>query len=203
VNLALSFEPIPEIFNVLQKNSHFSGNTNFKVYKKGIGKKIEKKIFTYFPNSPALSTAKPEMWKKNPKAFTKAVKGSIRNAPQKFWWAKLIPSFFIPLIAKRLLKNSQKINCDIITLSHFIKEENIKKINLLKIDCEGLEWNVLMGIQESDWKKIESIVMEIHNIENRLKNTIELLKKYGFNNINTEKEKALNETKLINLYATR
>ena len=105
-----SFEPIPEIFNVLQKNSHFSGNTNFKVYKKGVGKKLEKKIFTYFPNSPALSTAKPEMWKKNPKAFTKAVKGSIKNAPQKFWWAKLIPPFFAPLIARYLKANLTRIN---------------------------------------------------------------------------------------------
>ena len=198
-----SFEPIPEIFNVLERNSHFSKNKKFKVYKKGLGKKIEKKVFTYFPNSPALSTAQPEMWESNPKAFTKAVKGSMQNAPKKFWWARLIPSFFIPLIAKRLLKNQQKINCEIITLSHFIKEENIEKINLLKIDCEGLEWNVLMGIKEADWKKIESIVMEVHDIENRLQNTIALLKKYGFNNIKTEKEKALNDTKLINLYATR
>ena len=88
-----SFEPIPEIFHVLQKNSEFSKNKNFKAYQKGIGNKLEKKVFTYFPNSPALSTANPEMWKKNPKAFTKAVNGSIKNAPKKFWWAKLIPPF--------------------------------------------------------------------------------------------------------------
>jgi len=198
-----SFEPIPEIFNVLKKNSQFSRNINFKVYQKGIGKKLENKVFTYFPNSPALSTAEPEMWEKNPQAFRNAVKGSLQNAPKKFWWAKLIPSFFIPFIAKKLLKNSQKISCKIITLSHFIKEENIEKINLLKIDCEGLEWNVLMGIKKSDWAKIESIVMEIHDIKNRLKDTVKLLKKHGFRNIKTEKEKALNETKLINLYATR
>ena len=32
---------------------------------------------------------------------------------------------------------------------------------------------------------------------------VQLLKKYGFKNIVTEKEKALKETKLINLYATK
>ena len=197
------FEPIPDIFNVLKKNSHYSKNKNFKVYQKGIGKKIENKVFTYFPNSPALSTAKPEMWKENPKSFTDAVRGSIKNAPKKFWWAKLIPSFFIPFIARRLLKNSQEINCEITTLSNFIQEEKIEKIDLLKIDCEGLEWNVLMGIEEIDWDKIKSIVMEVHNIEDRLKNTISLLKKHGFKNIKSEQELALKETKLINLYATR
>ncbi|OUV54589.1 MAG: hypothetical protein CBC73_04235 [Flavobacteriales bacterium TMED113] len=198
-----SFEPIPEIFNVLKKNSQISKNKNFKVYQKGIGHKSSKQKFTYFPNSPALSTAKPEMWKKNPKAFIKAVKGSIKNAPKKFWWAKLIPSFLIPFIAKRLLKNSRKIVCEISTISKIIKEQNINEINLLKIDCEGFEWNVLMGIQQSDWRKIHSIVMEIHDVENRLNNTVKLLKKHGFKNIKTEKEKALKETKLINLYATK
>ena len=37
-----------------------------------------------------------------------------------------------------------------------------------------------MGIQKPDWNKIQSIVMEIHDIENRLNNTVQLLKKYGF-----------------------
>ena len=60
-----------------------------------------------------------------------------------------------------------------------------------------------MGNQKPDWNKIQSIVMEIHDIENRLNNTVQLLKKYGFKNIVTEKEKALKETKLINLYATK
>ena len=101
------------------------------------------------------------------------------------------------------LKIAKKITCEITTLSNFIKEEKIEKIDLLKIDCEGLEWNVLMGITETDWDKIKSIVMEIHNIEDRLKNTIILLKKHGFKNIKSEQELALKDTKLINLYATR
>ena len=45
-----------------------------------------------------------------------------------------------------------------------------------------------MGIQKPDWNKIQSIVMEIHDIENRLNNTVQLLKKYGFKNIVTERK---------------
>ena len=37
-----SFEPIPEIFKVLEKNSELSKNKKFKVYQKGIGHKSEK-----------------------------------------------------------------------------------------------------------------------------------------------------------------
>ena len=64
----------------------------------GLGSKEETLEFTYFPNSPALSTGNPDMWDSNPNAFRDAVKG-IKNSPDSFWWSKLIPNFTIPIIA--------------------------------------------------------------------------------------------------------
>ena len=55
-----------------------------------------------------------------------------------FGGQKLIPSFFIPIIAKRLLKNSRKINCEISTISQIIKDQNIKEVNLLKLIVRDL-----------------------------------------------------------------
>ena len=40
-----SFEPIPAIFDVLQKNSELSNNPYFKVYQNGIGEKNEEKTW--------------------------------------------------------------------------------------------------------------------------------------------------------------
>ena len=85
-----------------------------------------------------------------------------------FWWSKLIPKVFIPFIAKYLQANQQKISSQVITLSDFVEKEKIQKIKLLKIDCEGEEINVLYGIQKNHWEKIESIVMEINDINHNL-----------------------------------
>jgi len=197
-----SFEPIPNIFKVLKRNSQLSKNPFFKVYENGLGEKVENKEFTYFPNSPALSTAEPEIWKKEKKSLVNAVKGSIQNAPKKFWWAKFIPSFLAPLFAKYLTSNSKKFICTIITLSDFIKSKKIKQIDFLKIDCEGLEWQVLKGIQKNDWKKIKSCVIEVHNINQRLDKVVGLLKSHQFNVV-LEKEKSLDQTKLTNVYAIK
>ena len=38
--------------------------------------------FTYYPNSPALSTAQPEIWKNDRKNFISAIEGNISNMPK-------------------------------------------------------------------------------------------------------------------------
>ncbi len=198
-----SFEPIPQIYDVLLKNTELSNNKSFFAYKMGVGSKPDNISFTYFPNSPALSTSNPELWEDNPNAFKKAVKGSIKNSPDSMWWSSLIPSFMIPLIAWYLQKGKKKVNCKVCTLSDLIESKNITEVNLLKIDCEGHEWEVIKGIKEEHWSMIKAIVMEVHDLKERVLLIEDLLHKKGFNNINKEKEKALEETDLVNIYATR
>mgnify|MGYP001091095848 len=71
------------------------------------------------------------------------------------------------------------------------------------MDCEGHEWEVIKGIEDQDWSKIKSIVMEVHNIDNRANKVENILKEKGFNKITLEKEKALENTNLVNIYALR
>ena len=197
------FEPVPQIFEVLRKNVKLSLNPKFYAYQMGLGSKLDHISFTYFPNSPALSTSNPELWEKDPKAFERAVRGSIKNSPESFWWAFLIPGFIIPLIAWYLKKGKKTINCKVSTLSEIISSKKINKIDLLKMDCEGHEWEVIKGIEEQDWRKINSIVMEVHNLDNRASKVEAILKEKGFNKITLEKEKALENTNLVNIYALR
>ena len=198
-----SFEPIPEIYQVLKKNSQISLNKNFKTYMMGLSNVNKELKFTYYPNSPALSTAQPEIWEKDQNNFISAIEGNIANAPKEFWWAKFIPKFIIPLIAKYLTANSKKVKSQVITLSSFIDKENIEKIDLLKIDCEGEEVNVLLGIQENHWLLIRAVIMEVNDVENNMEKAQNILSQKGFQNIRLEKEKGFEKTKLVNIYATK
>ena len=55
-----------------------------------------------------------------------------------------------------------------ITLENIFKKHNIKKCKLLKIDCEGSEYEILMNTPDKIFKKIENLVGEFHSSENFL-----------------------------------
>ncbi len=55
----------------------------------------------------------------------------------------------------------------------------LSSISLLKIDCEGDEHNVLLGLHHSDWSCIDAISMEVHT-EERITCVTLLLAQHGF-----------------------
>jgi len=50
------------------------------------------------------------------------------------------------------------------TVSQVIREESIANIQLLKIDVEGDELDVLMGIEKHDWNKIQQVLILPHYV---------------------------------------
>ena len=60
--------------------------------------------------------------------------------------------------------NSEKLSVNKISLKDFIKNEKLKEIDLLKLDCEGGEYDILFKAGKNI-KKIKAITMEYHNID--------------------------------------
>jgi FkbM family methyltransferase len=196
-------EPIPEIIEVLSKNAVLHGKDNMHVLPFGVSNENSTATFTYFPNTPALSTLHPEQWDVDPTAFKRAVKGTMKNPPENMRWMKWIPLAFSGIIAKQLVKGKKTVSCELKTLSSIIESEKIQKIDLLKIDCEGAEWDVLTGISDNDWLKIKSIVIEVHNIENRLQKVKDLFALKGFTKQFDEQEKGLENSAMFNVFAIK
>jgi len=75
---------------------------------------------------------------------------------------------------------------NVITIDEIIKSNNLEKINLLKIDVEGFEYDVLLGCQIAfEQNKIQKIICEIHSDFLKAKNFDEkqiytLLESNGF-----------------------
>ena len=81
-----------------------------------------------------------------------------------------------------------------------------KKINLLKIDVERYELSVLRGILEEDFAHIETIVVEVHDKEDKtgVQDVVALLKSRGkFPRVIVEQPEHLKGSMLFNVFAFR
>ena len=198
-----AFEPIPDIFKVLKKNAELHGQGRFHCFEVGISEEEGSAEFTYYPNSPALSTSHQDMWEKDPDMWLKAVKGSLEEAPKGYRWVRFLPDFMIRWIANFLVSGSKKFKCTLVPLSQIIESHQVNQIDLLKIDCEGAELFALKSIHPNFWPQIKQVVVEVHDQDGRLETIKNMLEGYGFSKITIDKEKALKETALYNLYAVK
>ena len=161
-----AFEPQSEIFNQLKKK-----------YKKS------KNIFLY--NKAMSNKNKKKKLKINIKTSTSTFSEYNKNS----YWKK-IKEFLLTGFNKSSFIKSEIV--DVITLDSFCKKNNIKNIDLLKIDTEGHEAEVLKGANKMLKKNIRYILIEFHfskiyknynriKIEKKLKkNNFKIVKKFKF-----------------------
>lgn len=160
-----SFEPQIEICNQLKKKFKKKKNvkiSNFAISDKNIVKRLNISIKT--------STS------------------TFSNYNQKSYWKK-IKDFLLSGLKNRSIIRSEKVKT--ITLDHFFEKKRLK-IDLLKIDTEGHEYQVLKGAKKLLKKNVRFILIEFHlskiysNYNKKkiekvlLENNFFLLKKFKF-----------------------
>lgn len=155
-----AYEPMPEPFLALQKNL----SSKARAFEIGIGKEPGKLAFEYFPGISALSSSNPlvshEMSLGLRKVLLEPSNDSDINeildktgANQR---VQVEPTFVDQLFV------AQEVIATIDTLSNQIEKLGIQNIDLLKIDTEGSEKEVLAGILELHWPRIQQLVVEVH-----------------------------------------
>lgn len=162
-----SFEASPVNFRVLKKNTSKYQNDKVKIYNSGLGEKISSDFI-----NQTLESSSSTMHNLNINSEYLKRKLKILNI-------------------KKNSKFFQKFKVEILTLDHFIKENNIDFIDLLKIDTEGYEFNVLRGLEEYSYK-VNLVYFEHHYDDMIMKNYSfgdihDLLKKMNFKMIKKSK----------------
>ncbi|KUK46297.1 MAG: Methyltransferase FkbM family [Anaerolinea thermophila] len=78
-------------------------------------------------------------------------------------------------------KGNNVIKVRALTLSQVFEAHAIDKLDLLKLDCEGAEYEILSGASPEVFKKIERIIMEYHDIDGHHHDQlVSLLERQGF-----------------------
>ena len=95
------------------------------------------------------------------------------------------------------LKNSNSIQVDSITLQKIFDLNNIEKCNLLKLDCEGSEYEIIDSLPESYFSKIDKMIIEYHFAEKYPKLLTNLIKKLERTSFSVDVKKLSGDMGLI------
>ena len=136
--LILMFEPQDKIFNFIKDK--YKNNENVKIFNKALSEKKETLYFHF--NKHDLTSALSTLDKNNSYLKLKA---------------KLFGTDTDGMITK-------KVKIETLTLHSIMDEFQIEKVDLLKIDTEGHEFEVIKGIKEKI-KNIIIFLLEFHNDE--------------------------------------
>jgi amino acid adenylation domain-containing protein/FkbM family methyltransferase len=191
-----AFEPIPPVFDVLRMNAELYG-LNIKLFNCGLSDAPKHEVITYYPKISVVSGLYAD-----DREQQEVIKSFLFNQERS-------GSGETPLSNGKLLDEmleerltSERITCQFKTISDVIRENNVERIDLLKIDVEKSELDVLAGIQENDWRKIRQCVVEVHDINGRLEHITLLFKNQGYN-VTIQQDALLKGAGMYNVYAIR
>jgi len=136
------------------------------------------KIYAYEPLKDfyelMLENVKANRKEENIKCFNLAV---ASDSLPRTLYVKGTAFFFPTFIAAQDDASQVAIQVPCITLSEIFETNDLKKVDLLKMDCEGAEYEILYNAPNACFQLINEIRMEYHNLDGNGRN-VEGLKKF-------------------------
>ena len=197
-----AFEPLQPIFETLRINTELYGS-NVKLFNHGLSDTRRTESFTFYPRYSMMSGVSAYA---DPASEIEVVKSFLQNEQQSgVQGMSSLLELADELLAERF--GTETLEAHLKTLSDVIHEEQIDHIDLLKIDVQRAELDVLKGINQDDWSRIDQIVMEVHDAEGqasagRVREIETLLSIHGFT-VWAEQDVLLKGTDRYNLYARK
>ena len=168
-----AFEPLPPNFELLRANVARYG-VDAKLFNCGLSETSALANFTFYPQAAGLSGRVTD--RAADKESTRAIVVDWINHTAET--NQLLPQAQLDELLDEYLR-AETFSCPIKTLSQVIREQQIERIDLLKIDVESSELDVLSGIDDEDWPRIKQIALEVHS-RPMLESILSLLRAHGF-----------------------
>ena len=204
-----AFEPVRPIFEMLESNvrNNVPGR-QVNIFNFGLSDREGIVPFAYYPHAPVLSTAYADKEADLQLVEDLVLKNLIHLdvAPLPLRCLRWLPERMRATIVHHGLERAlqaETLNCQMRTLSQFVEEHDIDRIDLLKIDVEKAELDVLRGIADRDWRKIRQLVVEVHDIDGRLGKIRTLLQTAGMTEVGLEQPPTLKDSNIYTISAQR
>ena len=196
-----AFEPVAPIFDRLGTNlaRHAPGAKLFPI---GLSSRQFSEDFTFYPGYSMMSGQKAYS---DAAGEVRVIEQYLRNEQAAGQGSAELIEHVDELLAERF--RPVELSCLLRRLSDVIREEAVEQIDLLKIDVQRAELDVLQGVDDADWLRIQQIAMEVHDAtgtptQGRVDILLDFLEARGFE-VRIEQDPLLYGTDRYNLYAWR
>ena len=216
----ISIEPIDTTFDILRLNAAAANNgemrevlgsnlpdiTPVNVALGNLPSGTQKNlVFEHHPNLTIWSTSDKNLASERIDRFVTGF--SVAYA--KGWVSYILPTFVFRLALRsllvRYLAKTEHVDAKLMRTGDLLKAIKTPKIDLLKIDCEGAEIDILNGIDDSQWPRIQQVVMEVEDF-GKLRAAERIFRERGFTYIDweaTELKAGLAFSEVSMIYASR
>ncbi|KAF4956264.1 hypothetical protein FSARC_11620 [Fusarium sarcochroum] len=162
----LAFEPAPSNYTILRRNLAFHSLSGVETHKCALGAKEATEALTFFHLMPGNSTFVPE---------------------EKEEMLKILEGQFTPEFIQSLYNSREQIDVPVKRLSDFLPASHeMGNIDLLKIDVEAREIDVMRGLDDEHWAKVQNVAVEVFDVNGALDPVIDFLKSKNFADVKAE-----------------
>ncbi len=190
----VAVEPVAELAHAASVNAELHG-VDVTVLNCGLGRRVGEVSFSYYPNNTLMSGMYGDA-----EEDREVLRSYLRTAAEIELPELELAAQFDRLVDDRMRPEPRR--CQLTTLPEIVAAHGIDRIDLLKIDVEKAEADVLAGIDPDTWKRIDQIVLEVHDLRGRLRAVLDQLAAQGFDVVH-EQDRRLELTPCHNVYAHR
>jgi len=161
------FEPMPATCAIYEANARaFDPEGNrWTTIRAGLGERDEMGVFHHFPRISVLSGRVRD----RNRAFAdmdKALAAPTLGAPLEIFnifpaWSRRLSGAMVG----QFLLATRPVAASVWTLSRALRTLGVERVDWLKIDVEGAELDVLRGVSEADWPRIQRVLLEAESGE--------------------------------------
>ncbi|HEX8125474.1 MAG TPA: FkbM family methyltransferase [Allosphingosinicella sp.] len=133
----LSIEPIPELADCLDASLRENSISNVSVVRNALGRPGAKIELCYYPGFNIIS---------HQSDFRRPAYARAKMYLKNF----------------RTWSRPARVEARCVSLGGLLDDRGVERVNFLKIDCEGGEYEVMRGMRPQDWRRIDQLVVEFH-----------------------------------------
>lgn len=158
-------EGIYNSLNIDNLNVVIDIGANVGLFTKYMLYKNAKKVLCYEPNKSAFNCLSKN-YQNNNSVFLNNLAVSTNNDK-----LRLYLDVNNTLVSSAKRNTSDFYDVDSITLKQILTQNNLEKVDLIKIDIEGMEYELIGHMEDDVFDKVNSFIIEYHDVESMDKST--------------------------------